>query len=239
MTRAPIIARRELSSYFCSPIAYVVMAVFLLACGFLFWDDFQPGQVAVMRNLFDWMVWLLVWTIPMLSMGLLAQEWATGTIETLMTAPVNETDVVLGKFLGSFAFFAVVLSPTLLYVIALAAFATPGIDLGPILSGYLGIILVGGLFTSIGLFCSSLTRSQIVAAVASAAVLFAVTIAPWWASGKILPHFWQNVVDQTVFRRYTDFSRGVIDTGNVVFFVAGTTVFLFLTIKILESRRWK
>jgi len=239
MTRTAVIARRELSSYFYSPIAYVVMAVFLLTCGFLFLDDFQPGQIAGLRNLFDWMVWMLVWTVPMLSMGLLAQEWATGTIETLMTAPLNEVDVVLGKFLGSFLFFLVLLSPTLLYVLVLGFFATPMIDLGPIFSGYLGIILVGALFTSIGLFCSSLTRSQVVAAVAAAAVLFVITIAPWWASGKILTGPWITIVNQTVFRRYTDFSRGVIDTGNLAFFIMTTAVFLFLTVKVLESRRWK
>lgn len=239
MTRSITIARRELSSYFCSPIAYVVMAVFLLTCAFLFWDDFQPGQIAAMRNLFDWMVWMLVWTIPVISMGLLAQEWATGTIETLMTVPLNETDVVLGKFFGSFGFFAVLLAPTLLYVAVLKKFAVPGIDLGPILSGYLGILLVGALFISIGLFCSSLTKSQIVAAVACAAVLFVITIAPWWISGKIVSDFWVKVINQTVYKRYVDFSRGVIDTGNLVFFLASTGVFLFLTVKVLESRRWK
>jgi ABC-2 type transport system permease protein len=239
MTRSITIARRELSSYFYSPTAYVVMSVFLLTCGFLFWDDFQPGQIAGMRNLFDWMVWMLVWAVPIISMGLLAQEWSTGTIETLMTVPLNETDVVLGKFLGSCAFFGVLLAPTLLYVAVLAMFSVPVIDLGPIFSGYLGIVLVGALFISIGLFCSSLTKSQIVAAVASAAVLFIITIAPWWISGKIISNRWIQVVNQTVFKRYTDFSRGVIDTGNLVFFLAATAVFLFLTIKVLESRRWK
>jgi len=239
MTRVITIARRELGSYFASPMAYVVMAVFLLACGFLFWDDFQPGQIAAMRNLFDWMVWMLVWTVPMLSMGLLAQEWSSGTMETLMTVPLNEVDVVLGKFAGSFMFFLVLLSPTLLYVVLLAAFAIPGIDLGPILSGYLGIVLVGGLFTAVGLFCSSLTRSQVVAAVSAAAVLFVVTIAPWWASGKTLSSTWIAIINQTVFRRYTDFIRGVIDSGNLVFFVVTTAVFLFLSVKVLESRRWK
>src|SRR5271163_303401 len=199
MKRATTIARRELTSYFYSPVAYVAMFVFLLACSFTFWDDFQPGEIAGMRNLFNWMVWLLVYIVPLLSMGLLAQEWATGTIESLMTAPVAETDVVMGKFLGSFAFFLVMLAPTLLYVAVLAIYATPRMDFGPIRSGYLGIILVGGLFISIGLFCSSLTRSQIVAAVATAALLFLITIVPWWASGKLLSQTWVKILDQTVF----------------------------------------
>jgi ABC-2 type transport system permease protein len=236
--RSIVIAKRELSSYFYSPIAYVAMALFLLACGGLFWDDFRPGQPVAMRTLFDWMVWLLVLVIPMLCMGLLAQEWATGTVETMMTAPVQESDVVLGKFLGSLTFFAILLLPTLIYVFLLRIYGRP--DIGPICSGYLGILLVGALFIAIGLFCSSLTRSQVVAAVSAAAVLFVVTIVPWWAGTKTsLPTFWRNVADQSVFTRYTDFSKGVIDTGNVVFFLAGTTVFLFLTVKVLESRRWK
>ncbi|HEY1923193.1 MAG TPA: ABC transporter permease [Tepidisphaeraceae bacterium] len=239
MKRATTIARRELTSYFYSPIAYVAMAVFLVACGLTFLDDFQPGEIAGMRNLFNWMVWLLVFIVPLLSMGLLAQEWSTGTIESLMTAPVGETDVVLGKFLGSFGFFLVILAPTLIYVGVLAAYANPQIDFGPIRCGYLGIILVGALFVSIGLFFSSLTKSQIVSAVATGAVLCAITIIPWWASSKMLSQTSIKIIDQAVFNRYTDFSRGIIDTGHVAFFVLTTAVFLFLTIKVLESRRWK
>ena len=238
MTRAAVIAKRELSSYFFSPIAYVAMALFLLATGISFFDDFQPGQPAGMRSIFEWMVWLLVFVVPVLCMGLLAQEWATGTIETLMTAPVQETDVVVGKFLGSLGFFTVLLAPTLFYVVLLRIYGRP--ELGPIVSGYLGILLVGALFIAIGLFCSSLTRSQIVAAVTTMAILVVVTILPWWVSGEAtLPTFWRTVADQTVFRRYTDFSKGVIDVGNLVFFIATTAVFLFLTVKVLESRRWK
>lgn len=238
MSRSIVIARRELSSYFYSPIAYVAMTLFLLVAGFLFWRDFQPGKPVAMRTIFDWMVWLLVFIVPVLCMGLLAQEWATGTIETLMTAPVDETEVVLGKFLGSLGFFVVLLIPTLIYVGMLSLYGRP--DYGPIFSGYLGVVLVGALFIAIGLFCSSWTRSQVVAAVAAAAILFTVTIAPWWAGQQTtLPSFWRNVVDQGVFTRYTDFSKGVLDLGNILFFLVATAVFLFVTIKVLESRRWK
>lgn len=238
MSRAFTIARREFLSYLFSPIAYVAITLFLLAAGGLFRVDFQPGQPATMRTIFEWMVWLLVIIIPLLCMGLIAQEWATGTIETLMTAPVGETDVVIGKFLGALLLYIVLLIPTLFYVLMLRIYAKP--DFGPIWSGYLGILLVGALFISIGLFCSSLTRSQIVAAVTTIAVLFVITILPWWVSGEAsLSQFWRTVADQTVYRRYTDFSKGVIDFGNLVFFFAATAVFLFLTIKVLESRRWK
>lgn len=238
MNRSITIARRELASYFYSPIAYVAMTLFLLATGALFWGDFQPGQPVGMRTIFDWMVWLLVFVIPVLSMGLLAQEWSSGTFETLMTAPLTESQVVLGKFIGSLLFFVFLLAPTLLYVAMLALNGRP--DLGPIFTGYLGILLVGGLFCAIGLFCSSLTRSQVVAAVAAAAVLFATTIVPWWAVTRTpLSGFWRQAADQGVFARYADFSKGIIDTANVAFFLAATAVFLFLTVKVVESRRWK
>jgi ABC-2 type transport system permease protein len=237
MTRTLAIARRELSSYFYSPIAYVALVLFLLASAVAFWDDFQPGQPAEMRHIFQWMVWLLVFIVPVLSMGLLAQERATGTIESLMTAPVHESDVVIGKFLGSLAFFLVLVGPTVLYAVMLSLYGQT--DKGAIASGYLGIVLVGALFISIGLFCSSLTRSQVVAAVTSSALLFVATIVPWWIAGKAtLSGFWRGVTEQCVFRRYEDFSKGVIDTGNLVFFVAATAIFLFLTVKIMESRRW-
>src|SRR3954447_1651117 len=125
MTKTTVIARRELSSYFYSPIAYVAMTLFLVACGIFFWSDFQPGQPVTMRTIFEWMVWLLVFIVPVLCMGLLAQEWATGTIETMMTAPVGETDMVIGKFLGSLFFFLVLLAPTLIYLIMLAFYGRP------------------------------------------------------------------------------------------------------------------
>src|SRR6185295_13416827 len=139
-------------------------------------EDFKPGQPAGLRVTFEWMVWVLVLILPLLCMGLLAQEWASGTIETMMTAPVGEADVVLGKFFGSLGFFIVLLIPTIIYVLMLRIYGRP--DLGPIFSGYLGILLVGALFIAVGLFCSSLTRSQVVAAVTCAAILFVVTTPP-------------------------------------------------------------
>jgi ABC-2 type transport system permease protein len=237
MSRAKVIARREFSSYFHSPIAYVAMTLFLVASGFSFVRDFEPGKPAALRLIFDWMIWFLVLIIPILSMGMLSQEWATGTIETLMTAPVGETDVVVGKFLGSFGLLVVMLLPTLLYAVMLRMYGHP--DVGPIISGYLGILLVGALFISIGLFCSSLTRSQIVAAVSCVAILSVITVIPWYAGGMALSKSWRVVVDQAVFKRYTEFSKGVLDLANVVFFVLTTAVFLFVTVKVLESRRWK
>lgn len=238
MNRVIVIARRELSSYFHSPVAYVAMVLFLLASGLVFLSDFQPGQPAAMRGIFDWMVWFLVFICPILCMGLMSQEWASGTIETMMTAPINDSDIVLGKFFGSLSFFAILISPTLVYLAVLSMYGRP--DYGPIFSGYLGILLVGALFIAVTLFCSALTRFQMIAAVLSMAILFLITVVPWLvASLATLPDFLRACVDQTVFRRYTDFSKGVIDTGNLVFFVLATGAFLFVTTKVIEARRWK
>jgi ABC-2 type transport system permease protein len=238
MNRATAIARREFLSYFYSPIAYVMITAFLIASGFAFYRDFEPGQPAAMRNTLEWMVWVLVFITPILSMGLLAQEWATGTIETLLTAPVSDADVVLGKFLGNFGLLVVMLIPTLLYVVLLTIYASP--DYGPIFSGYVGILLVGAFFIAVGLFCSSLTRSQIVAAVTAILILSMATVVPY-VIGTLasLRPIVRKIVDQMVYRRYAEFSRGVMDTGNIVFFLLATGVFLFLTTKVLESRRWK
>lgn len=238
MNVAYAIARRELTSFFVSPIAYVALTLFMAVTGYLFANDFTPGTTAGLRSLFDWMVWLLVFLVPVLCMGLLSSEWDRGTIETLMTAPVSESAIVLGKFLGSLIFFLVLLVPTLVYVVILNFVAHP--DPGPLVSGYVGIVLVGAMFTAIGLFCSSLTRSQVIAAVTSASILALITILPAQVAGRPdLPTFWSKVIEQLVYQRYVDFSRGVIERSHVVFFLCVTAVFLFLTIKVLEARRWK
>ena len=240
MNRSIAIARREFAGYFRSPIAYVVIVAFLLASGGAFYKDFEPGQAAAMRSTLEWMVWFLVVLIPVLSMGLLAQEWASGTIETLMTAPVSDAQVVIGKFLANLGLLVVMLIPTLLYVLMLIIFANSRPDLGPIFSGYIGILMVGSLFISVGLFCSSTTRDQIVAVVISTLILALATVVPYLAAqyANLRPSV-RTVVDQAIYRRYADFAKGVISAGNVTFFILATAVFLFLTVKVLESRRWK
>lgn len=240
MKLSPTIARRELASFFHSPIAYVCMALFLLVSGFLFaWYDFKPGQAAEMRHSFEWMVWVLVVIIPLLSMGLMAREWATGTIESLLTAPVSEVDVILGKFMGSLAFIGLLVVPTLLFPALLWIFSTEKFDLWLVLSGYLGICLVAAMFLAIGLLCSTMTREQVVAAVTCATALFLLTVMPWLLSQiTTLAKPIRVLCEQTVSLRYSDFARGTMDTGHVVFFLLSTAGCLFVSVKVLESRRW-
>jgi ABC-2 type transport system permease protein len=232
------ILRRELAGYFYSPVAYVAMTLFLLASGLLFYADFRTGQPASMRTLFEWMVWLLVFIVPLICMGLMSQEWASGTVEPLMTAPVDEVSVVLGKFGAAVMVVMILLVPTGLYLLVMAQFSSP--DYGPIVSSYAGAALVGVFFVAIGLLCSALTRSQVVAAIGTSTLLFGLTIVPWWlARQAILPWWARAASDQLVFARYSDFAKGVIDTSHVVFFVGGTVLVLFATVKVLESRRWR
>ncbi len=235
------LTRREVGGYFVSPVAYVPMVLFLMVAGFLFaWPQvgaLGPGQPATMRTVFDVMAVILVFVLPILTMRSLAEELKSGTIETLMTVPVTDTQVVLGKFLGCWLVYLVMLAPTLLYVVLLVAFGNP--DLGPIASGYLGLALLGMLGVALGLMASSLTQNQVVAAVLAFVVLILTTIfAPWLSTS--LPAPWRDILQQVAIRsHFQDFGQGVVDLVHVIYFLAATALVLFVTVKIMESRRWR
>ena len=182
MRNVLVLTRREIASCFVSPVAYVAIGLFLVMSGFFFaLGDFQPGAPAQMRSIFEKMMIILIFVLPILAMRSLAEEFRTGTIETLMTAPVTDVEVVVGKFLGCWAVYLVMLAPTLLYVVLLAAFGEP--DYGPIASGYLGLALLGALYIAVGIFASSMTGNQVIAAVVAFVILVGLGIlAPWLAA---------------------------------------------------------
>jgi ABC-2 type transport system permease protein len=238
MEKILLLTRREISSYFVSPIAYVAMALFLVISGFFFaLADFRPGQPAAMRSIFDVMMIILVFIIPIVTMRSLSEERRTGTLETLLTAPVTDTEVVLAKFLGSWLFYLAMLAPTLLYLVLLRIFGHP--EYGPVASGYLGLALLGMLYVAVGVFASSLTSNQVIAAVTGFVILVVLAMfGPWMA--QAVPAPWRTVIrEATVRSHYTDFSQGVVDLVHVVYFVALAAYVLFLTVKALESRRWR
>ncbi len=238
MEKVWLLTRREVGSYFVSPIAYVAMALFLVIAGFFFaLSDFRPGAPAAMRSIFDVMMIILVFVLPIITMRAISEEQKTGTIETLLTAPVTDVEVVAAKFLGSWVFYLAVLAPTLLYVVLLEAFGEP--DLGPIASGYLGLALLGALYVAVGLFASSLTSNQVIAAVVAFVILLVLAlVGPWLAT--LAPPPWRDALQMaTVRSHYIDFSQGVVDGVHVIYFVALTLYALFLTVKVLESRRWR
>ena len=163
MRNVSTIYQRELLSYFYSPIAYVVISVFLIASGFFFAGNLQFWQEASLKGSLDSIQFFLLLLTPVITMKLFSDESKSGTMETLMTSPVTDFDVVFGKFLAALSLYAVMILPTWIYVLFLSIFGNP--DFGPIFSSYIGLILMGGLFVSIGLLVSSLTKNQVVAAV--------------------------------------------------------------------------
>lgn len=237
MLKTLTLARRELAAYFVSPIAYLIGAGFLLLSAGWFFLNIRIGGEASLRPLFDGMALLMVLAVPLLTMGLLSKEFDSGTIETLMTSPVTDAEVILGKFLGTMVFYAALLAATLLFLGLLAAYGTP--DLGVAATGYLGMILLGAAYVSAGLFASSLTRYQLIAALAGIGILavFAIVMGLVVSLG-VRP--WADVAAKlNAMTYFKEFSRGVLDSRGLVYFLTGTVLFLFLSVKTLESRRWR
>ncbi len=233
------ITQRELLSLFCSPIGYIVMAGFWLVTGVLVWATgaFEPGQPATLRDVFFWTPFVLTIILPALSMRSISEEYRTGTIETLMTAPVSDTQVVLGKYLASLVFYALMLGGTFIYLVLLAAFSDP--DWGSVVSAYLGLLLVGMFFAAFGLFASSLTHNQIVAWILGAVPLILLAWFAFFVVGRVEGWLREVLQQINVMGRFGDFARGQVELDAIVFFLAAAVLFLFLTVKVVESRRWR
>jgi len=247
--------KKEMRLYFGSPVAYVVFTFFLLISGwffsqiFLFYSDIsmrsfmQPGMGQnlnitenVMRPLFTNMSVVLLFFIPMLTMRLFAEEKRSGTIELLLTYPVRDGEVLAGKFLAAEVLYAILLALTLLYPALIAYFTR--VEWGPILTGYLGLLLTGGAFLAVGLLISSLTENQIVAGFGTFGVLLAFWIIGWgaeFAGGNL-----RSVLQYLSMTEHMDtFSRGVIDTKDLVYYATAIALALFLTLRSLDSKRWR
>jgi ABC-2 type transport system permease protein len=245
----PTIARRELAGYFYSPVAYVVATLFLVLQGFTFWffvralSDPSAPPGAVMQFYFGGTIlfWIaLVLATATIPMRLLAEERRAGTLEPLLTAPVTDADVVLGKYLAALGFYVFLWLPTLAYVFILRHYAPPGQlpEWGPIAAGYLGTLLEGAAFLAVGLFASSLTSNQIIAAVLSFVFVFLLllfgVVEQYVASDTVRAvsrHF-------NLFKHMDDFGRGIVDTRAVACSLSVAVLALFGTVKVLESRRF-
>lgn len=232
------IACREWASYFRSSIGWVTIALYLLLNGF--WISFamlRPGEPATLRVFFGVSQWILLIVAPAISMRLIADEKRTGTFESLITSPVSDWQIVLGKYLGALGFFITMLLPTLVYVLVLEAVSDP--DYGAILSGYLGLLLVGMLYLSVGLLMSSLTENQIVSLLGT--VFFFVILELLATAGGrwIGPPADQALFSLSVFLRIADLAKGVIDTAHIAVFASASAWFVVLTVVVVESRRWR
>ncbi len=237
MRTAQAVAWKEIQVYFSNPTAYIVAMMFLALSGFFFARDLNdPFPQASLSNFFDGATIILILMAPALTMRLMAEEQKLGTIELLLTSPVRDWEVVIGKYLASFIFLIATVALTLYYTILLYVFASP--DPGPIYAGYLGLALYGGAALSIGLLCSTLTSNQIVAAVVAMGILLIMFFADL-ASGNIGGTASTVISELSIRSHFDDFDRGVIDTKHVVYYLSVIAFFLFMSIRALESRRWR
>jgi ABC-2 type transport system permease protein len=248
------IARRELSSYFASPIAYVVLAMFGVLFGFFFYSAvaffvnfsaqaaMQPGappmnvnQFIIQPTLGNFGIILLLLT-PLITMRLFAEEKRSGTIELLLTSPVHDYEIIVGKWLGSMLLYGCMLTVSLLNLSILFIVSTP--DWRAMLVGYLGLLLMGGAFVSMGAFISTLTRNQIVAGAVTFCLFLLLWVLDWVGSyntsaiGKICSYL-------AIAPHFEQFSKGVIELKDAVYYLSAIAVGLFLSKRSIESLRWR
>jgi gliding motility-associated transport system permease protein len=230
------VATRELRSYFLSPLAYVVIALFLVLAGYLFALILANGREASLRGLVSNVSVLYLFIVPAVSMRLLAEEQRTGTIELMLTNPVQEWEIVVGKFLASVMLILVMLALTLLYPAFLFVFGNP--DKGPIITGYVGIVLQAAAFLAVGLWASSLTQNQIVAALVS----FALLLVLWLSDnlGQFLGGTVGSIISYTsVVNHFSQFPQGVIQSNDVIYYLTVIGAGLVLSTLSLQSRRFR
>ena len=237
MRNAIAIARRELGAYFASPIAYVVSAAMLTLFGYFFYLSLVLGKQASLRSLFGGsIIIVLIFIMPLLTMRLLAEEQRSGTIELLLTSPVQDWEVVVGKYLAALGLYMLMLVPTLYYPVVLEIFGTP--DWGPILTIYFGLILLGGALASLGTFTSALTSNQIVAAVLGVGLILILWLLPA-ASGLVGQPLSGILQYLGLSTHFADFTKGVVDTKDIIYYVSVIAGALFLATRAVETRRWR
>lgn len=229
-----VIAKRELKAFFASPIAYIVTGLFLIISGIWFFSEFFLRNIASLRYFFSRLPLLFSVFVPALTMRLFSEERKSGSIETLLTLPVNETQVVMGKYLASLAGTLFMLLPTLCYVITVCIFGDP--DFGPLFCGYLGAIFLSASYTAIGLFASSSTKNQIVAFFTGLIICIVLTMLDQFLiflPASVVAFF--NYISANA--HFTSISRGIIDSRDLIYFISLTALFLVFTVRTEKSHR--
>ena len=254
MSNVLTIFRKELNSYFNSPIAYLVMAFFGLIAGYFFYVyvaifvsrsmEAQMGGRGMPMDVNEWVIRPLLsnlsviglFMIPMITMRLFAEEKRSGTIQLLATSPIRDIEVILGKWLAAVVLYASVLAISGLSVATLYLYGKP--DLAPILTGYLGLLLQGGALLAIGTFISTTTKNQIIAAFATFAVCLLLWVLDWVSSFETAA--WAKVIAyMSVITHLDPFAKGVLDSKDIIFYLSVIFLGLFLTARSMESLRWR
>ena len=252
LTNIGTIAGKELRGYFVSPVAWVMMALFAVIFGLFYiahlnafaQQSMQAQQYGgapnvnlhLIRGLFGNASVLVLFILPMITMRTYSEEKRSGTIELLLTSPLTDFEIVIGKFVGAMVLYAALLAVTLFHVGVLFAFGNP--QVAPVVVGYIGLLLQGAVFIAIGLFFSSTTKNQTAAGAATFVTLLAFWVVGWFADGAG-PMLRDIVSYLSITEHFDDFGKGVIDTKHVVYYLSLITFGLFLTMKSMDTERWR
>ena len=254
MRNALAIANKEFRSYFASPIGYILIGLFALLFGYFFYlylmmfvrqseqmMQFGGGGGAnvnqmMIRGLFQNTAVIILFVMPMITMRTYSEEKRSGTIELLLTSPITDLEIIVGKFLGALALYGAMLIVTMLYMAILFRIGNP--EWRPIVAGYLGLLLMGGCFLAAGLFISSLTKNQIVAGMVTFAVFLLLWVITWIGSfsGPTIDQLTQYL---SIIDHLDDFGKGVLDTTHIIYYLSFITFGLFLTAKSVDTERWR
>ncbi len=234
MTQIRHIFIKEFKDYFVSPIAYIVISIFLLVSGWFFFTTFFIYDQASLRNFFALLPIIFSFVIPAITMRLFAEEISVGSYEILLTLPVRSRDIILGKFFAAVAFVAVMLIPTLLYPVSISFLGT--LDWGPVAGGYIGALLLSAAFSAIGLFASSLTRNQIIAFIIGVAICFALTIIDkmLFFFPKYILCFIENIGADFHFK---NIAKGIIDSRDIIYFLSLSFIGLYCSDITLQNKK--
>ena len=226
---------KELRSFFNSPVAYIVIVVFLVILGWFFTSNLFIANISTLRTVFEMTPFLLLFFAPAITMRLISEEKKSGTLELLITKPVKESEIITGKFLAAWALYFFTLLPTFCYYITVSFIGT--LDIGPVIGGYLGLLFVGAVFLAVSVFGSSITENQVVAFIVSFLVVFGL-----FMLDKVLFYLPTSLATYleylSVDYHFSNIARGVIDSRDLIYYISAVGFSLMLGTAVLQKRRW-
>jgi ABC-2 type transport system permease protein len=243
-SRFGALLQREYQAYFHTPVPYLVMVLFTLASGYFFHSVLVGTEAITLRFAFQSVSSFLIFLVPLLTIRSFAEERSSGTVEPLLTAPVTETQVVAGKFFGAMTFYFGMLVPTLAYFVILRVIGREigRPEIGPMVGGYIGLVLFGGFHVAIGIFASTLTQDSILGAfLAFVMTLFFWVIQPLMQAKRLLDlPAWDEAAEYMApISHLEPFLKGLLSPVDIIYFVSFTLFFLFLSVRIVEYRKWR